>query len=101
MDYLVVTGMALIYLLVIWAYGRALGAGQPLNAYKRRGLRYAFVFVLGGVYLMVIVHDLRWPEELLWPIIGTWGVVVGLVAWWRYRRRRTSEPSPDRTQEES
>ncbi len=86
MDFLVVTGVALGFLLVSWVYGRVLSAGRPLNAFKRIILVYGFMFVLGTGYLMLIVADLHWPKELLFPMIGVWGAVVALVAWWRYRR---------------
>ena len=86
MDFLVITGLALIFLLLSWLYGRMLSAGGPLNRLKRRVLVYGFAFVLGMGYLMVLVADLHWPKELLFPLISLWGAIVGLVAWWRHRR---------------
>ena len=100
-DYLVGTGLALIFLLISWAYGRALSAGRPLNAFKRRLLAYGFIFVLGTCYLMALVRELGWPKDLLWPMLVAWGALVALVAWWRYRRRKTSEASRERTQNRS
>ncbi len=88
MDFLVITGLALIFLLLSWFYGRVVSAGRPLNRFKRRALGHGFAFVLGMGYLMVLVADLHWPKELLFPMIGIWGVVVGFVAWYRYRREK-------------
>jgi hypothetical protein len=39
-------------------------------------------------YIMVLVADLKWPATLLFPAIGCWGVVLGLVAWLHYRRQK-------------
>jgi hypothetical protein len=88
MDFLVATGLALSFLVLSWLYGRAIGAGHPLNTFKKRVLIYGFMFVLGMVYLMVLVSDLRWPRDLLFPMIGIWGGIVGLAAWWGSRRQK-------------
>lgn len=85
-DFLVATGLALLFLPLSWVYGRVLSKGGPLNAIKRGILLYAFVFALGMMYLMLFVSDLHWPKELIFPLIAFWGVLVGLLAWWRYRR---------------
>ena len=84
-DFLVATGLALLFFLLSWSYGRVLTRGGPLNAVKRGILLYASVFALGMVYLMLIVSDFHWSKDLLFPMIGIWGVIVGLVAWWRFR----------------
>ena len=91
MDFLVITGLALIFLSLSWAYGRALSAGQPLNRFKKRLLLYAFVFVLGMGYVMVLVADLNLPKQWVFPGIGAWAGFVGFVAWWRYRRGKASQ----------
>jgi len=93
MDFLVITGLALIFLLLSWPYGRVLSAGRPLNVFKKRVLAYGFLFVLGMGYVMALVADMHWPKELLFPLIGFWGVAVGLVAWWRYRREKARDAS--------
>lgn len=87
-DLAVATGLALIFLLMTWLYGRVLSGGRPLNAFKKRVLGYTFMFALGMVYLMAFVSGLHWPKELLFPAIGGWGCVVGFLAWWRYRREK-------------
>ncbi|MGH9538883.1 MAG: hypothetical protein ACRD3H_13225 [Terriglobales bacterium] len=56
-DFLVATALALIFLLLSWAWGRATSGGKPLNRFKRRLLTFAFIFVLGMVYIMVLVSD--------------------------------------------
>ena len=88
MDFLVITGLALIFLLLSWLYGRLVSGGHPLNAFKRGVLGYGFMFVLGMGYIMLLVADLHWAKELLFPLIGVWGGLVGLLAWWRHRRGR-------------
>lgn len=87
-DFSVATGLALLFLLLTWVYGRVLSAGRPLNAFKRRLLLHAFVFALGMMYLMLAVSDLGVSKELLFPLIGVWAGLVGLLAWWRHRRDR-------------
>jgi hypothetical protein len=87
-DFSVYTGLALLFLLLSWSYGRALSGGRPLNTVKRRILLYAFVFVLGTMYIMLLVSDLRWSNDLLFPLTGVWGGIVGLMAWWRHQRVR-------------
>ena len=93
MNFLVITGFALIFLFISWAYGRVLSLGRPLNRFKKRVLIYVFVFVLGMGYLMALVADLHWPKEWMFPEIGLWAGVVGFVAWWRYRRERSCQAS--------
>lgn len=85
-DFLVGTGLALIFLFLSWLWGRATGAGKPLNLFKRRLLFYGFFFALGIVYIMVLVADLRWPRTLLFPAIACWGAILGFLAWFNYRR---------------
>jgi hypothetical protein len=82
MDFLVITGLALIFLLLSWLYGRLVSGGQPLNTFKRGILAYGFVFVLGMGYIMLLVADLHWAKELLLPLIGIWGAggLIGVVA---------------------
>ena len=87
-DVLVATGLALIFLLLAWLWGRATSAGKPLNRFKRSLLLYGFFFVLGMGYIMTFVADLKWPQSLLFPAIACWGVVLGLVAWVSYRRQK-------------
>jgi hypothetical protein len=87
-DVLVATCLALIFLLLAWLWGRATSAGKPLNPFKRRLLFYGFAFVLGMGYIMTFSADLRWPRTWLFPAIACWGVVLGFVAWIRYRRQK-------------
>jgi hypothetical protein len=87
-DFLVANGLALLVLFLGWVYGRVLSGGGPLSAVKRRILFYGFVFALGMMHLMLMVSDLCWPKDILFPLIGVWGGVVGLVAWLRCRRRQ-------------
>lgn len=87
-DFSVATGLALLFLLLSWVYGRVLSGGGRLNVFKRRLLTYGFVFALGMMYLMLAVSDLRLPRDLLFPLIASWGALVGVLAWWRLRHGR-------------
>lgn len=91
-DFVVVTGLALLFLLVSWVYGRVLSKGGPLNAIKRGILLYAFVFALGMMYLMLLVSDLHWRMEWLFPLIAFWGVLLGLLAWRYHRGKHRRSP---------
>jgi uncharacterized membrane protein len=93
MDFLVATGLILIFVLLSWVYGRVLSGGRPLNHFKRRLLIYASVFAAGMIYLMLAVSDLHWPGEVVFSLIGLWAVAVVLVGWSRYRRERAHRPS--------
>lgn len=87
MDFLVVTGFLLIFVAVTWVYERMLSGGRPLRGFKRGLFIYASLFAAGMVYLMLAVFDLHWPPRgLLFPLIAAWGILVALLAWWRYRR---------------
>jgi hypothetical protein len=85
MDFLVVTGLVAIFILLSWTYGRVLSGGGRLNPFKRRLLIYATIFAAGMSYLMLAVSDMHWPREVIFPLIGLWAVGVGLVGWFRYR----------------
>jgi hypothetical protein len=85
-DFLVATGLALIFLALSWVYGRVLSGGRRLNSFKRKLLLFGFVFVLGEAYIMMFASNLPLVTNLLFPLIGIWGLVVGLLAWWRLRR---------------
>jgi hypothetical protein len=87
-DFAVITGLALVFLLLSWAYSRAVGGGRPLNRFKRALLWNAFTFVLGMGYLMVLVADVHWPKGLLFPLIAGWGIAVAFWAWHRRRSKR-------------
>ena len=87
-DFVVTTGLVAIFVLLSWAYGRVLSGGRGLNLFKRRLLAYGTAFVAGMSYLMLIVSDLHWPQHLLFPLIGVWGVAVALLALWRHRREK-------------
>ena len=86
-DFLVATGLALIFLLLGWLWGRTTSAEKPLTPFKRRLLVYGFLFGLGMGYIIALVADLSRPRTLLFPAIACWGAVVALVAWCRYRRQ--------------
>lgn len=91
-DLLVATALALLFLALSWSWGRATGAGKPLNRFKRTLLAYSFVFVLGMSYMMAFGAELRWPKILLFSAIACWGAALAGVAWLRHRTRPTIPP---------
>jgi hypothetical protein len=95
-DLGVSTGVSLIFLAISWSFTRAVNSGRPFSPLQKRMLLYSFVFVLGMSYLMLLVSDMRWPTNLIFPMIGAWGGLVALAAWWRYRRARTEPGTPRR-----
>ena len=93
-DFGVMTGLALIFLVLSWSYMRSLNLGRPLRPIQKKMLFYSFIFALGMCYLMLLAGDMHWPKSLLFPVIGIWGGVVGFVAWWRYRQSQ-SQTAPE------
>jgi hypothetical protein len=93
MDFIVITGLALIFLALSWLYGRILSGGRPLNSFNRRMLGYSFAFALGMGYVMLFVADFHLSKELLAPMIAGWAGVIAFVGWARHRRKKRSSPS--------
>ena len=93
-DFFVATGLALIFLLLSWSWGRATSAGKQLNPFKKTLLVYSFLFALEMGYIMALFANVKWPRALLFPSIACWGGLLGLVAWSRkWRRKRGSQVS--------
>ena len=91
MDFLVATGLLLIFVLLSWSYALVLSGVRPLSVFKRRLLTLTTLFAAGMVYSMLIISDLNWPKALIFPVIGLWAAAVVFIAWWRYRKR--NEPA--------
>ena len=36
-------------------------------------------------YLMMLGSSFNWPEPLVFAAIGAWVILLGAIAWWRYR----------------
>jgi len=51
-------------------------------------LLYGSLFVLGLGYLMMFGGNLHWTQTLLFSMVGLWGGIVTLFAWWRHQRRK-------------
>jgi hypothetical protein len=88
-DLGVVVGITLIFLGLSWSYMRSINVGRPLRPIQRKMLFYGFIFVLGMGCMMLLVTDLHWPKQLLFTLIGIWGVLVAATAWWRYRQSQS------------
>jgi hypothetical protein len=93
-DLGVVVGITLIFLALSWSYMRSINVGRPLRPIQRKMLFYGFIFVLGMGCVMLLVTDLHWPKQLLFPLIGIWGVLVAATAGWRYRQSQ-SQAAPE------
>ena len=64
---------------------RPIYAGRELPGYMKKTLFYGFFFVLGMGYLMMVGSSFNWPEPLVFAAIGAWVILLGAIAWWRYR----------------
>ena len=94
LNNLIIAGcLALLFLLLYWIRGRNRSGWLPLRLFKVRVLAYAFLFVLGEVYLMVLFADLRWPRPLLFLTIASWGVLLSSGPWNRHYQK-DSAPEP-------
>lgn len=92
-DIGVVVGITVIFLALSWSYMRSINVGQPLRPIQRTMLFYGFSFVLGMGCVMLLVSDLHWPRQLMFPLIGILGALVAATAWWRYRRSQSQAVS--------
>jgi hypothetical protein len=92
-DIAVVVGITVILLALSWSYMRSINVGQPLRPVQRKMLFYGFSFVLGMGCVMLLVSDLHWPKQLMFPLIGIWGALVAGTAWWRHRRSQSQAVS--------
>ena len=90
-DFVVATGVSLVFLLLSWAYARALRAGRPLTSTQRNMILYSFVFVLGGLFLMAFGGNLGWSSGIILSLIALWASLVISIAIWRYRRTKRTE----------
>ena len=73
-------GLGRLWLLVV-------RRGQPLTPFMKGALLYGFLFVLGVGYLMMFGGNLHWPQPLLFSMVGLWGAMVALFAWWHHQKR--------------
>jgi hypothetical protein len=68
------------------AAGRITNGGQPLSLPTRTFLKWASIFTLGALYLMMILGTLKFPEWT-WLTAGlAWGLL--LIVWIRLRNKR-------------
>jgi hypothetical protein len=74
-------GLAILFLMVAWHRGRAAAIGRRLLWL----LLFGAAFVLGEVYLMVLVADLKWPRVVAYLAIVSWGALLSTRA--RHRER--------------
>jgi hypothetical protein len=78
-ELIVVTGLGLIFLFLSWLWNRRTSGGSL----KKRLLVTGVLFVIGEVYLMVLIADLKWPRAVLFLAIASWGVLLGSAPWYR------------------
>jgi formate/nitrite transporter FocA (FNT family) len=89
-DFVIPLGVALVFLGIGRLWLLAVRRGQPLTPFMKGALLYGFVFVLGLGYLLMLGGNLNWPQTFLFSIVGLWGGIVVLLAWWRHHRRQRS-----------
>ena len=87
-NLIVVTGFALIFLLLYWLRGRTTSDALSIQSFKVRLPLYGLAFVLGEAYLMVLFADLKWPRIWLFLAIASWGVLLSPGPWNRSPRRK-------------
>jgi hypothetical protein len=81
---------AISFVLLAWASLRRVYAGRELPGYMKKTLFYGFFFALGMCYLMMFGGGFNWPDPLLFAAIGAWGILLGVIAWSRYRLSHTA-----------
>jgi hypothetical protein len=86
-DFLVATGIALVFIVLGWAEVRGIFLGRTLPSHIRKTIAYGFLFVLGMGYIMMTVSWLDWSPRWIFVLVPCWGVLLASVAWWRYRLR--------------
>src|SRR5712692_11527955 len=88
-DITLPAGLALLFGAMGWSWARGVNGGDRLNPSQRSGLLYGFVFVLGTGYIMFFIWLFqRWSNDLVLGLIAAWGLLLGLVALLRYKKRR-------------
>ena len=95
MDFVVATTASIVFLGVSWLYARTVRAGQPLTAIQRKMIFYGFFFVLGMAYLMMLGGNFQWEPRNILSLLGVWGCVIGVTAFFRYRREKRTRSGPD------
>jgi hypothetical protein len=76
---------AISFVLLAWASFRRIYAGRELPGYMKKTLFYGFFFALGMCYVIMFAGGFNWPDPLLFAAIGAWGILLGAIAWSRYR----------------
>lgn len=83
-DILLPPVLALIFLALGWTSLRTTAGGRPLSPQMKKGLLYAFLFVLGMGYSMAFVAMFSWPRPLWIVFTVAWALLLTLIAWWKY-----------------
>lgn len=91
-DLAVMTGVSLLFLLLSWSSARAISRGRPLSHAQRSIVFFAFVFVLGMSYSMMIGSWLGWPDWGWSLPTAVWGGLLAFIAWRRHNRSQAVPP---------
>jgi hypothetical protein len=86
LDILLPAIVALAFFFLSWSWGRSIRRGQPMTPSMRKGLAYAFFFVLGMGYSMAVVALLHWPRYLWIVLTVSWTFLLLMIRLLRSRR---------------
>lgn len=80
------TGAAIVALLA-FLYFRGINLGKPLSVFQKTLLVYGFWFCLGFACSIAVDAAFRWPDIVWIAFTIVWGMLLGVVAWRRYKLR--------------
>lgn len=90
-DFLAGPVMAVIWALFAWSYARGVNHVWKLGSltgFQKFGLVYGTWFFLGMGYILMAASAFQVSDQNSLFLLLAWAAILGLVAWWRYRRRR-------------
>ena len=73
-NLVIAAGLAALFLFLAWR--RGCGAGFRLASFTMRLVLFEIAFILGEVYLIVLIADLKWPRVLAFVGIAAWGALL-------------------------
>jgi len=76
----------MVLTLFAFAYFRGINLGKPLTVFQKTLLIYGFWFFLGFAYSLAVDAAFRWPDGVWIALTIVWGLLLGGIAWHRYKR---------------
>jgi len=91
--------VAALWFVLTYSVTSAVTGGRQPTFKVKAFLLFGFLFVWGAGYTMSFTATFGLSPQTLWISLPTWGVLVAVFAWWRYRRAQrqpnaASEPPP-------